>query len=200
MEETMETEAPSKSNGVEAMETGSPKNVPANKELDERRKYDWTEDIKPHIKIAVMGESGCGKSSLILAAKNQIFPHPCEKFVSKRYYLEVKVDDKVEECMVTEIDDWDENSDRREKIYTEKNVVVLLCFNNRLALTNMEGKWVPELESHDVPIIFVKILKEGDDEDLESGRLPENTMECCPHAKEGVEEVFQEAVKKTKKA
>ncbi|GBN98064.1 hypothetical protein AVEN_265079-1 [Araneus ventricosus] len=190
----METEGPSKGVGSDKMETEVPMDEPYNKKIDEG-KYDWHETIEPHVRIAVIGESGCGKSSLILAAKNQIFPHPAEKFFSKRYPLDVEVDGKTETCMVAEINVWVGDVDRLKKLYSETDVV-LLCFNENHSL---KEEWKPENE---VPIVAVRIVKKPDRDQLcrelteMEGIFP--ILECCPHAREGVQEVFREAVKKAK--
>ncbi|GBN25171.1 hypothetical protein AVEN_191643-1 [Araneus ventricosus] len=187
---------------------------PSNKKIKEEEKYDWEETIQPHLTIAVIGESGCGKSSLILAAKNHIFPHPHEKFVTKLFCVDVEVDGKVETCMVREsnVEDlmgskiYSVEDDMGSKIYSETNVV-LLCFNKTEALGDVE-KWFQKLQKNmpNVPIIVVRIKKEEEFFEsiyyystLKQIEKYSPLMECFPHAKEGVKEVFQEAVKQARK-
>ncbi|XP_055925524.1 ras-like GTP-binding protein O-RHO [Argiope bruennichi] len=184
------------------METEETVKESFDKEFGDEQKYDWNEVIQNHVKIVVVGERGCGKSSLILAAKNQIFPHPEENFVSKQCPLDVEVDGKTEACMVVEADSGDDSIHSRSRIYSETDII-LLCFDDIKTLTGVERKWVRELKDHvpGVPIILVRIKKMKQESDILSSELTElesfsGLLECWPHARKGVREVFQEAVKK----
>ncbi|GFY77849.1 ras-like GTP-binding protein rhoA [Trichonephila inaurata madagascariensis] len=114
----------------------------------ETEKYDWTETIQTHLKIAVVGDQGCGKTCFILSAKNHILPDPEEKVLSKQYPLDLEMPNKVvAKCMVVEADARDELREVRMEHY-EQSDVFLLCFalDDPNSFKNITEKWVPELK------------------------------------------------------
>ncbi|GFQ81804.1 ras-like GTP-binding protein rhoA [Trichonephila clavata] len=127
--------------------TSKPSEIPETQN-GETEKYDWTETVQAHLKIAVVGDRGCGKTCLILSAKNYILPDPEENVLSKQYPLDLEMPNKVvAKCMVVDADARDELKEARMDNYRQSDIF-LLCFamDDPNSFKSISEKWVPELK------------------------------------------------------
>ncbi|GFW73198.1 rho-related GTP-binding protein RhoD [Trichonephila clavipes] len=170
----------------------------------ETEKYDWTETVQAHLKIAVVGDQGCGKTCLILSAKNHILPDPEEKVLSKQYPLDLEMPNKVvAKCMVVDADARDELKEVRREHY-ESSDVFLVCFalDDPNSFKNIAEKWVPELKEflskrlcllvglkQDAKREILAVTGENLKEELKFHKY----MECSAYEGIDVPSVFQEA-------
>ncbi|OZJ01677.1 hypothetical protein BZG36_05392 [Bifiguratus adelaidae] len=97
-------------------------------------------------KLVVVGDGGCGKTSLLVVFQNGTFPDKYVPTVFENYIAEVRVDNKVVELAL-----WDtagqEDYDRlRPLSYPETNVI-LICFaiDQSASFDNVQDRWVPEV-------------------------------------------------------
>ncbi|GFU16983.1 ras-related protein rac-2 [Nephila pilipes] len=156
-------------------------------------KYEWLEVVQDHVRIAVVGDRGCGKSCLILSAKNQTLPDPEENFFSKRYPLDLEGT----KGMVVDVDEFRE-------VYQDSDVI-LLCFalNDPSSFESISNKWVLREHLPKKRCILVGLKQDlrkigdlsGQAENLREKLDFHKYMECSAYTKKGVLPVFREAFK-----
>ncbi|NXU84896.1 RHOF protein, partial [Xiphorhynchus elegans] len=112
----------------------------------------------PEVKVVVVGDGGCGKTSLLVSFARGDFPKVYVPTVFEKYTTSLQVDGKP----VT-IHLWDtagqEDYDRlRPLSYSDANVV-LMCFDvtDRNSFENILTKWYPEVNHFckGVPVLLV---------------------------------------------
>uniref|UniRef100_A0A8C8RNU7 Uncharacterized protein n=1 Tax=Pelusios castaneus TaxID=367368 RepID=A0A8C8RNU7_9SAUR len=117
-----------------------------------------TESGATEIKAVIVGDGGCGKTSLLMVFAKGDFPRVYVPTVFEKYSASFQIGSKP-----VQINLWDtagqEDYDRlRPLSYTETNVI-LMCFDvtNPHSFENILTKWYPEVHHFckDVPILLV---------------------------------------------
>ncbi|KAI8144482.1 small GTPase-binding protein [Fennellomyces sp. T-0311] len=97
-------------------------------------------------KLVVVGDGGCGKTSLLVVYQKGAFPERYVPTVFENYIANVQLDNKVVELAL-----WDtagqEDYDRlRPLSYPETNVI-LICFaiDQPTSFKNVQDRWLPEV-------------------------------------------------------
>ncbi|NXQ82548.1 RHOF protein, partial [Nyctibius grandis] len=169
------------------------------------------------VKVVVVGDGGCGKTSLLVAFARGDFPKVYVPTVFEKYTASLQVGDKPVKTHL-----WDtagqEDYDRlRPLSYSDANVV-LICFDvtNPNSYDNILTKWYPEVNHFckGVPVLLVgcktdlrrdrSVLRK-----LQEGRLEPisyqqakamarqvhavSYLECSAKHQENVEDIFAEA-------
>ncbi|XP_059805334.1 ras-like GTP-binding protein RHO [Hypanus sabinus] len=174
-------------------------------------------------KLVVVGDGGCGKTSLLFVLSRDEFPEGYVPTVFDTYVADIVVDERQVELAL-----WDtagqEDYDRLRPLSYPDTHVILLCFSvgSPDSLWNIPEKWVPEVR-HFCP--GVPVLLVGNKRDLradertrrelarskkepvrwEEGRAVADKvgayayLECSAKTKEGVWEVFETATRATLK-
>ncbi|BEI82806.1 hypothetical protein CcaverHIS002_0306740 [Cutaneotrichosporon cavernicola] len=126
-------------------------------------------------KLVVVGDGGCGKSSLLTVFTQGFFPTSYEPTVFENYIEVVDVDGTSVELSL-----WDtagqEDFDRLRSLSYLDTHVVLICFSvdDPISLENVEAKWGPEVHKQ---CAGVKII----------------LTECSSKLNRGVQEAIHEA-------
>ncbi|KLT42835.1 hypothetical protein CC85DRAFT_273777 [Cutaneotrichosporon oleaginosum] len=162
-------------------------------------------------KLVVVGDGGCGKSSLLTVFTKGFFPTNYEPTVFENYIETVDVDGQPVELSL-----WDtagqEDFDRLRSLSYLDTHVVLVCFSvdDPVSLENVEEKWGPEVNKHcpGVKIILTALKcdlrdnEKGDaqvshDDGLAAARKLKASryLECSAKANRGVQETIIEAAR-----
>ncbi|XP_009982642.1 PREDICTED: rho-related GTP-binding protein RhoF-like [Tauraco erythrolophus] len=152
------------------------------------------------VKVVIVGDGGCGKTSLLVAFARGDFPKVYVPTVFEKYTASLQVGSK----SVT-IHLWDtagqEDYDRlRPLSYSDANVV-LICFDvtNPTSYSNILTKWYPEVNHFckGIPVLLV-----GCKTDLRQDREGEamarhvhamSYLECSARYQENIRDIFVEA-------
>lgn len=110
-------------------------------------------------KLVVVGDGGCGKTSLLVVYQKKAFPQRYVPTVFENYIANVPLDTG----KIVELALWDtagqEDYDRLRPLSYPETDVVLICFaiNLRTSFTNVEDRWLPEVTHfcEDVPKLLV---------------------------------------------
>jgi len=172
-------------------------------------------------KLVVVGDGGCGKTSLLLTFAKNEFPVDYIPTVFENYVALMEVDDRRVELAL-----WDtagqEDYDRLRPLSYTRAEVVLICFSldSPSSLMNVTEKWAPEVRLYipTIPIILVgnkKDLRHKQQEQdgtrrernvtKDDGRVVAEKigaaayMECSALRREGITEVFQMAAREALK-
>ncbi|XP_058876572.1 rho-related GTP-binding protein RhoF-like isoform X1 [Acipenser ruthenus] len=170
------------------------------------------------VKTVIVGDGGCGKTSLLMVFVKGDFPEAYVPTVFDRYTASITVDNKQ-----TEINLWDtagqEDYDRlRPLSYTGANVV-LICYDvtNPGSFDNVLTKWSPEVRHFckGVPILLVGCKTDLRKDKIRLRKLRANGLEpitysqgehtakqirasmyleCSARFQENVADIFKEAV------
>ncbi|CAO3616895.1 unnamed protein product [Mucor hiemalis] len=98
-------------------------------------------------KLVVVGDGGCGKTSLLVVYQKKAFPQRYVPTVFENYIANVPLDTG----KIVELALWDtagqEDYDRLRPLSYPETDVVLICFaiNLRTSFTNVEDRWLPEV-------------------------------------------------------
>ncbi|NWY57115.1 RHOF protein, partial [Chionis minor] len=162
------------------------------------------------VKVVVVGDGGCGKTSLLLAFARGDFPKVYVPTVFEKYTASLQVGGKP-----VKIHLWDtagqEDYDRlRPLSYSDANVV-LICFDvtSPNSYDNVLTKWYPEVNHFckGVPVLLVgcktdlRKLQEGHQESISYQKAKAmarqvhavSYLECSARYQENVGDIFTEA-------
>ncbi|KAI9481365.1 MAG: signal transducer [Benjaminiella poitrasii] len=98
-------------------------------------------------KLVVVGDGGCGKTSLLVVYQKKAFPQRYVPTVFENYIANVPL----ESGKIVELALWDtagqEDYDRLRPLSYPETDVVLICFaiNLRTSFTNVLDRWLPEV-------------------------------------------------------
>ncbi|XP_067867654.1 rho-related GTP-binding protein RhoB-like [Heterodontus francisci] len=172
-------------------------------------------------KLVVVGDGGCGKTSLLFVLSKDEFPEGYVPTVFDTYVADIIVDEKQVELAL-----WDtagqEDYDRLRPLSYPDTDVILICFSvdSPDSLSNIPEKWMAEVKHFcpGVPVVLVgnkkdlrsdeRVRKELARSKREPVRWEEGRamaemigaydyLECSAKTKEGVWEVFETATRAT---
>ncbi|RUP14069.1 protein RHO1 [Jimgerdemannia flammicorona] len=98
-------------------------------------------------KLVVVGDGGCGKTSLLVVYQNGSFPERYVPTVFENYIANVKL----ENGKTVELALWDtagqEDYDRLRPLSYPETDVILICFaiDQRTSFSNVQDRWLPEV-------------------------------------------------------
>jgi len=114
--------------------------------------------VEPRRKLVVVGDGGCGKTSLLQVFSGKPFDERYIPTVFQNFCAELEVDGKCHELTLWDTAGQEEFNRLRPLSYDKVNILVI-CFSydNLASLENIETKWVPELKAlcAGVPFIIV---------------------------------------------
>ncbi|XP_003965578.1 rho-related GTP-binding protein RhoF [Takifugu rubripes] len=173
------------------------------------------------LKIVIVGDGGCGKTSLLMVYAKGDFPEKYAPSVFEKYVTTVSVGGKEIKLNLYDTAGQEDYDRLRPLSYQEANLV-LVCFDvtNPTSFDNVLIKWFPEVRHfcRDTPVILIgcktdlrtdkeciRKLKATDQapityiqgEDTRQQMNAELYLECSAKYQENVEEIFREATKKT---
>ncbi|KAF7287447.1 hypothetical protein GWI33_001416 [Rhynchophorus ferrugineus] len=161
-------------------------------------------------KIVVVGDGGCGKTSLLTLYTTNEFSEHYTPTVFDTCYKEVLIEDKTVFLTM-----WDtageEDYDRLRPLSYSNTNIVLICFaiDNPTSLKNVKYKWYPEIQ-HFLPHVHYFLV--GTKQDLRSSKCKNQVsycsgykmskkiradgyMECSSKLSLGVRAVFEDSLK-----
>ncbi|KAI8976055.1 Rho type small GTPase [Pilobolus umbonatus] len=98
-------------------------------------------------KLVVVGDGGCGKTSLLVVFQRKAFPKKYVPTVFENYIVSVPLDNG----KIVELALWDtagqEDYDRLRPLSYPETDVILICFaiNLRASFINVQDRWLPEV-------------------------------------------------------
>ncbi|XP_069865934.1 rho-related GTP-binding protein RhoD [Dipodomys merriami] len=134
----------------------------------------------PSVKVVVVGDGGCGKTSLLLVFTQGDFPEGYAPTVFEKYTVDLQMKGKPV-CLHI----WDtagqDDYDRLRPLFYSDASVLLLCFDvtSPNSFENVFNRWYPEV-SHfckDVPIIVVGCKTDLRKDKVLVNRLRKNRLE-----------------------
>jgi len=164
--------------------------------------------VRP-LKITVVGDGTVGKTCLLISYTLDTFPEEYVPTVFDNHAKTLTVDE-VEFSLTL----WDtagqEEYEKLRPLSYPKTDCFILCYaiNNRASFANIETKWMPELRHHcpKAAIILVgtkmdlkdssnDVITEHEAKKLKSRIKANNFLQCSAKTREGLEEVYIEAVR-----
>ena len=174
-------------------------------------------DVKK--KLVIVGDSACGKTSLLYVFSKDVFPEVYMPTVSETHEANIEVDGKVVELVL-----WDtageEDYDRLRALSYPGSDIILMCFSidSPKNFENITKRWTPEVRHFcpDVPIILVgnkKDLRHDENRTRILAQMKQKPvkyekgasigekikayayLECSAKTREGVRDVFEMAAK-----
>ncbi|XP_057674491.1 rho-related GTP-binding protein RhoF [Corythoichthys intestinalis] len=171
------------------------------------------------LKIVVVGDGGCGKTSLLMVYAKDYFPEKYAPTVFEKYSTSVVLKGKEVKLNVYDTA-GQEDYDRLRPLSYQEAHLILLCFDvtNPTSFDNVTIKWHPEVKHfcRDVPVILIgcktdlrkdkectRRLKAVNQAPITymQGQAAQRVMEaelyleCSAKYQENVEDVFMEAAK-----
>ncbi|KAK7895245.1 hypothetical protein WMY93_020570 [Mugilogobius chulae] len=172
------------------------------------------------LKIVIVGDGGCGKTSLLMVYAKGDFPETYAPSVFEKYNTTISVGGKDIRLNLYDTAGQDDYDRLRPLAYQEANVV-LVCFDvtNPTSFENVLVKWFPEVKHfcRDIPLILIG-CKTDLRKDKECARKlralnlepitytqgeeackemnAEVYLECSAKFQENVEDIFREATKR----
>ncbi|XP_076971697.1 rho-related GTP-binding protein RhoD isoform X1 [Tamandua tetradactyla] len=112
----------------------------------------------PSVKVVLVGDGGCGKTSLLMVFAHGAFPESYTPTVFERYLANLQVKGKPVRLQI-----WDtagqEDYDRMRPLFYPNADILLLCFDvtSPYSFDNVFNRWYPEVNHFckAVPIIVV---------------------------------------------
>ncbi|XP_026075981.1 rho-related GTP-binding protein RhoF-like [Carassius auratus] len=172
------------------------------------------------LKIVIVGDGGCGKTSLLMVYAKGDFPEKYAPSVFEKYVTTVSYGGKDIQLNLYDTAGQEDYDRLRPLSYQEANLVVI-CYDvtNPTSFDNVTIKWYPEVRHfcRDVPIVLIgcktdlrkdkektRKLKALDLEPITylQGEETKNQMnaevylECSAKYRENVEDIFREATKR----
>ncbi|CAF99274.1 unnamed protein product, partial [Tetraodon nigroviridis] len=173
------------------------------------------------LKIVIVGDGGCGKTSLLMVYAKGDFPEKYAPSVFEKYVTTVTVGGKEIRLNLYDTAGQEDYDRLRPLSYQEANLV-LVCFDvtNPTSLDNVLIKWFPEVRHFcgDTPLILIgcktDLRKDKEctrrlkalnlapitytqGEETRQQINAELYLECSAKYQENVEEIFREATKRT---
>ncbi|KTF84533.1 hypothetical protein cypCar_00022011 [Cyprinus carpio] len=172
------------------------------------------------LKIVIVGDGGCGKTSLLMVYAKGDFPEKYAPSVFDKYVTTVSYGGKDIQLNLYDTAGQEDYDRLRPLSYQEVNLVVI-CYDvtNPTSFDNVTIKWYPEVRHfcRDVPIILIgcktdlrkdkekmRKLKALDlepitylqGEEIKKQMNAEIYLECSAKYRENVEDIFREATKR----
>ncbi|KAM9841359.1 rho-related GTP-binding protein RhoF [Aulostomus maculatus] len=172
------------------------------------------------LKIVVVGDGGCGKTSLLLVYAKGAFPEKYAPSVFEKYVTTLSLGGKEIKLNLYDTAGQEDYDRLRPLSYREANLV-LVCFDvtNPISFENVMIKWYPEVKHfcRDIPVILIgcktdlrkdkectRKLKAMDQapvtysqgEAAQQEMKAELYLECSAKHQENVDGVFREATRK----
>uniref|UniRef100_A0A3Q1JKG3 Ras homolog family member F n=1 Tax=Anabas testudineus TaxID=64144 RepID=A0A3Q1JKG3_ANATE len=170
-------------------------------------------------KIVIVGDGGCGKTSLLMVYAKGDFPEKYAPSVFEKYVTTMSLDGKEIQLNLYDTAGQDDYDRLRPLSYQEANLV-LVCFDvtNPTSFENVLIKWYPEVKHfcRDVPVILIgcktDLRKDKEcarklkamnldpitytqGEETRQQMNAELYLECSAKYQEHVEDIFREATK-----
>ncbi|XP_010580484.1 rho-related GTP-binding protein RhoF [Haliaeetus albicilla] len=172
---------------------------------------------KKEVKVVIVGDGGCGKTSLLMVYAKGDFPEQYAPSVFEKYTTSVTVGKK--EVTLNLYDTaGQEDYDRLRPLSYQNTNVVLICYDvmNPTSYDNVAAKWYPEVNHfcRGVPLVLIgcKTDLRKDKEQLRKLRASKQEpvtynqgeaacqqinaevyLECSAKCRENIENVFKEA-------
>ncbi|XP_064889056.1 rho-related GTP-binding protein RhoF isoform X2 [Columba livia] len=113
---------------------------------------------KKEVKVVIVGDGGCGKTSLLMVYAQGAFPEEYAPSVFEKYTTSVTVGKK--EVTLNLYDTaGQEDYDRLRPLSYQNTNVVLICYDvmNPTSFHNVAAKWYPEVNHfcHGVPVVLI---------------------------------------------
>ncbi|XP_022050295.1 rho-related GTP-binding protein RhoF isoform X1 [Acanthochromis polyacanthus] len=172
------------------------------------------------LKIVIVGDGGCGKTSLVMVYAKGDFPEKYAPSVFEKYVATVSIGGKDIKLNLYDTAGQEDYDRLRPLSYQEANLI-LVCFDvtNPTSFENVMIKWYPEVKHfcQDVPVILIgcktdlrkdkecaRKLKAmnlapitySQGEETRQQMNAELYLECSAKYQENVEDIFREATKK----
>ncbi|KAM8743203.1 rho-related GTP-binding protein RhoF [Acanthopagrus schlegelii] len=173
------------------------------------------------LKIVIVGDGGCGKTSLLMVYAKGDFPEKYAPSVFEKYVTTISLGGKEIKLNLYDTAGQEDYDRLRPLSYQEANLV-LICFDvtNPTSFENVLIKWFPEVRHfcRDVPVILIgcktdlrkdkectrKLKAMNQDpitytqgEETRQQMNAELYLECSAKYQENVEDIFREATKRT---
>ncbi|NXS53163.1 RHOF protein, partial [Brachypteracias leptosomus] len=172
---------------------------------------------KKEVKMVIVGDGGCGKTSLLMVYAKGAFPEQYAPSVFEKYSTSVTLGKK--EVTLNLYDTaGQEDYDRLRPLSYQNTNVVLICYDvtNPTSYENVAAKWYPEVNHfcRGVPVVLIgcKTDLRKDKEQLRKLRASKQEpityyqgeaacqqihaevyLECSAKCRENIEKVFKEA-------
>ncbi|CAL8321666.1 unnamed protein product [Lota lota] len=178
-----------------------------------------TVKISEELKIVIVGDGGCGKTSLLMVYAKGDFPEKYAPSVFEKYVTTITHGGKNIRLNLYDTAGQDDYDRLRPLSYQEANLI-MVCYDvtNPTSFENVLVKWHPELKHFckDIPVILIgcktdlrkdkeriRKLKAVDQtpitytqgEEVRQQMNAELYLECSAKHQENVEHVFQETTK-----
>ncbi|MBN3280683.1 RHOF protein, partial [Polyodon spathula] len=178
-----------------------------------------TEKAPEELKIVIVGDGGCGKTSLLMVYAKGDFPEKYAPSVFEKYVSSIKVGNKEINLNLYDTAGQEDYDRLRPLSYQNANLVIV-CYDvtNPTSFDNVLIKWFPEVNHFclGVPIILIgcktdqrkdkertRKLKASDlepitylqGEEIAQQINAEMYLECSAKFRENIEDVFKEATK-----
>ncbi|XP_060917804.1 rho-related GTP-binding protein RhoF [Labrus mixtus] len=176
---------------------------------------------KGELKIVIVGDGGCGKTSLLMVYAKGDFPEKYAPSVFEKYVTTITLGGKEMKLNLYDTAGQEDYDRLRPLSYQEANLV-LVCFDvtNPTSFENVMIKWHPEVKHfcRDTPVILIgcktdlrkdkecmRKLKAMDlapitytqGEETRQQMNAELYLECSAKHQENVDDIFREATKRT---
>ncbi|XP_020485460.1 rho-related GTP-binding protein RhoF [Labrus bergylta] len=176
---------------------------------------------KGELKIVIVGDGGCGKTSLLMVYAKGDFPEKYAPSVFEKYVTTITLGGKEIKLNLYDTAGQEDYDRLRPLSYQEANLV-LVCFDvtNPTSFENVMIKWHPEVKHfcRDTPVILIgcktdlrkdkectRKLKAMDlapitytqGEETRQQMNAELYLECSAKHQENVDDIFREATKRT---
>uniref|UniRef100_A0A1I7SWK3 Ras-like GTP-binding protein Rho1 n=2 Tax=Bursaphelenchus xylophilus TaxID=6326 RepID=A0A1I7SWK3_BURXY len=165
---------------------------------------------KKEIKVVVVGDGSCGKTSLIIAHSSGQFSEQYIPTAFDDFSVEALVNGKPDMITVSDTAGEEDFSSMRPLSYPDADVF-LVCYSveNTDSLKHIQEKWVPEIRHFcpNTPIVIIGNKKDIRDENNrpvvsieEAEQVARKAsgvslIECSAKTKENVKKVFEMAIK-----
>lgn len=184
------------------------------------RPHNGTTKLGEELKIVIVGDGGCGKTSLLMVYAKGDFPEKYAPSVFEKYVSTISLGGKEIRLNLYDTAGQDDYDRLRPLSYQEANLI-LVCFDvtNPNSFENVLIKWFPEVKHfcRDVPVILIgcktdlrkdkecaRKLKAMNQvpitytqgEEIRQQMNAELYLECSAKYQENVEDIFREATKR----